>query len=306
MSFIDQTYHVRVTLRQEPLGHDVPETVRLRPMTVKGFYRQRSRPTWAVSKVSDSDTPYAESARHSLFNGARHYANQLSMDTLPHNRNATRANLFAMRELDREGTIDALEPIDGVWWTGDLKVKRREIIGSVAKPLRDFHLAYIDIVSSIDLQINCAIEDPADDEQEKAESDAKVDVYKDTDLDETLWTVTTPDSANSPRTKVSRRGHVLGRANMLLKPNDPADEAFPVHYLESDAPMPVLLVNDETPEYPLAGDSFTYRLEDGTRGRKHVYQTRAPPKNDRGGSHSYVGKAWFRHGRQEMTEVARV
>jgi hypothetical protein len=93
---------------------------------------------------------------------------------------------------------------------------------------------------------------------------------------------------------------------MLLKPNDPADENFPVHYLESDAPMPVLLVNDETPEYPLAGDSFTSRLEDVTRGRKHVYQTRLPSKNDRGGSHSYVGKAWFRHGRQEMTDVARV
>jgi hypothetical protein len=71
-----------------------------------------------------------------------------------------------------------------------------------------------------------------------------------------------------------------------------------MHYLGSDAPMPVLLVNDETPDYPLARDSFTFRPEDGTRGRKHIYHTRAPPKNDRGGSHSYVGKAWFRHGRQ--------
>jgi hypothetical protein len=110
--------------------------------------------------------------------------------------------------------------------------------------------------------------------------------------------VATPYSANPPETKVPRRRHVLARATMLLTTNDPTDEAFPMHYLESDAPMPVLLVNDETPEYPLAGDSFTYRLEDGTRGRKHVYQTRLSSKNDRGGSHSYVGKAWFRHGRQ--------
>jgi hypothetical protein len=155
------------------------------------------------------------------------------MDILPHDRAARRTNLLAQRELDRnmsEGTISNLEPIDGVWWTGDLQVKRRDIIGSVAKPLTDFHLAYIDIVSSIDFQINCVIEESTGDEQEKAESDAKVDVYKDTDLDETLR----------------------------------------------------------------------------TRGRKHVYQTRLSSKNDRGGSHSYVGKAWFRHAQQEMTEVARV
>lgn len=296
-------------MRQEPLVHDVPETVRLRPETIRAFYRQRSRPTWAVSKVSDSDTLYAESARESLFNSGRHYANRLSMDILPHDRAARRTNLLAQRELDRnmsEGTISNLEPIDGVWWTGDLQVKRRDIIGSVAKPLTDFHLAYIDIVSSIDFQINCVIEESTGDEQEKAESDAKVDVYKGTDLDETLWTVMSPDSANSLGTKVPRKRHVLGRATMLLKTTDSTDEVFPQHYLESDAPMPVLLVNDETPEYPLAGDSFTSRLEDGTRGRKHVYQTRLSSKNDRGGSHSYVGKAWFRHAQQEMTEVARV
>jgi hypothetical protein len=123
-------------------------------------------------------------------------------------------------------------------------------------------------------------------------------VYKDTDLDETFWMVASPDSANSLGTEVPRKRHVLGRATMLLKAIDSKDEDFPVRYLEYDAPMPVLLANNETPDHPLARDSFTFRPEDGTRGRKHVYQTRLSSKNDRGGSHSYVGKAWFRHGRQ--------
>lgn len=92
-----------------------------------------------------------------------HYACQLVMGTLPLDRTARRGRLLAALEPGHtlnQSSISAPAATDDVWWTGDLQVKQPVVKQPVVlqaspKRLTNFHLGYIDFVSSVNFHHIC-------------------------------------------------------------------------------------------------------------------------------------------------------
>lgn len=267
--------------------------VALRPHHIRVFYRQRSEQTWSLKRVEDAALTNTAVVKQGLLTTGKQYPYQLSMDTVPNDRTERNRSLFRKFDEPRLGEVDviATESIGSIWWEGDIHIKiESDRVNTTQKPMSDFHLAYIDIVSSLLFRVSFDTEQ----EEENAQDAKKADIYEGTEFDEASWGGQTTGTFSEPvkeRTK-RRKSMIDAEGQMRFVSATVDDVSSPMHYLNPEAPMPILSpAEGQIDEVSLSKDTESVKQEDLSNCRKQVYRCQAP----QGGPRNYVGKAWFQN-----------
>jgi hypothetical protein len=267
--------------------------VALRPHHIRVCYLQRSEQTWSLRKVEDAALTNTAAVKHGLLTTGKQYPYQLSMDAVPNNRTERNRSLFRKFDEPRLGEVDitASESIGSIWWEGDLQVKvEPDRNDTTQKPMSDFQLAYIDIVSSLLFRVSF----DAEQEEENAQDAKEADIYEGTEFDEASWRGETIGISSAPiKERPRHRKRLTDAEGQMRFVSAAADaESSPIHYLDPEAPMPILSQSEgQIGDFPLSKDTTSVKQEDLSECRKQIYRCQAP----QGGPRNYVGKAWFQN-----------